>query len=672
MTVKTKIYQNRPEDAFYIRKKVFMDEQGFHDEFDEIDDRAAHIVIYTEDEKPMGTCRIFQDEEGQYILGRLAILKEYRGLHLGEYIMKEALRYVAKVGGDSLALHAQVRAKEFYQKQGFTEYGEIEDDEGCPHIWMKKYLMKKNLMKKQIFNPYLPSYEYIPDGEPHIFGERLYIFGSHDKFGGTTYCENDYVCYSAPVDDLSAWRYEGVIYRKDQHPYQVERPELFAPDVVQGRDGRYYLYYSMAHSSLISVAVCDEPAGKYEYLCDVHLKDGQVLGNRPGDFYQFDPAVLVDDDGKVYLYSGFCPTKKRVDDAGMLYAGCHVTELAADMVTVVSEPKLVIERDEEPETGARYLEAPSIRKINGLYYLVYSARCTGLYYYVSQYPDHGFAYGGRIHSTSDVGINGYTEDHPAYPVGNTHGGIVGVHGKYYIFDHRLTNNSSFSRQGVAEEIKIEENGHIAQVESTSCGLNNGPLIGEGTYPAYIACNLIDANLYQTKEEKITRAMCITQDGEDVDAGEFWNHEEEQDSGQVQYIKNIHDKCTIGFKYFDFDGVNEIVLIVRGHAKGDIQIKLEHSEQVCSNRDILKNMKQKENNSLAQENKLESMKQIARLKKSDIQSDQWIELSIPVNIVTGVYAIYISFTGEGTFEMKEINIRNVGMTTESDMCTCYHM
>lgn len=72
---------------------------------------------------------------------------------------------------------------------------------------------------KQIFNPYLPSYEYIPDGEPHIFGDRLYIYGSHDRFGGSDYCENDYVCWSAPVDDLSDWHFEGEIYNRKQHPY---------------------------------------------------------------------------------------------------------------------------------------------------------------------------------------------------------------------------------------------------------------------------------------------------------------------------------------------------------------------------------------------------------------------------------------------------------------------
>lgn len=121
---------------------------------------------------------------------------------------------------------------------------------------------KKN--NKQIFNPYLPSYEYIPDGEPHIFGDRLYIYGSHDRFGGSDYCENDYVCWSAPVDDLSDWHFEGEIYNRKQHPYREERMLLFAPDVVKGADGRFYLYYSMAHSSRMSVAVCNTPAGHYD------------------------------------------------------------------------------------------------------------------------------------------------------------------------------------------------------------------------------------------------------------------------------------------------------------------------------------------------------------------------------------------------------------------------
>ena len=68
----------------------------------------------------------------------------------------------------------------------------------------------RTAMKKQVFNPYLPSYEYIPDGEPRVFDGRLYIYGSHDRFNGAVYCANDYVCWSAPEDDLSDWRYEEI------------------------------------------------------------------------------------------------------------------------------------------------------------------------------------------------------------------------------------------------------------------------------------------------------------------------------------------------------------------------------------------------------------------------------------------------------------------------------
>lgn len=149
---------------------------------------------------------------------------------------------------------------------------------------------KKN--NKQIFNPYLPSYEYIPDGEPHIFGDRLYIYGSHDRFGGSDYCENDYVCWSAPVDDLSDWHFEGEIYNRKQHPYREERMLLFAPDVVKGADGRFYLYYSMAHSSRMSVAVCNTPAGHYEYYGDVKTSDGRIYGIDKGDMLQFDLGYL--------------------------------------------------------------------------------------------------------------------------------------------------------------------------------------------------------------------------------------------------------------------------------------------------------------------------------------------------------------------------------------------
>ena len=423
--------------------------------------------------------------------------------------------------------------------------------------------------KKQIFNPYLPSYEYIPDGEPHVFDGRLYLYGSHDKFGGDDYCLNDYVCWSAPVEDLADWRYEGVIYRKSQHPYSVGRNLLFAPDVAKGKDGRYYLYYSVADSAIMSVAVCDEPAGQYVYYGDVHDREGHVAGSAKGDFYQFDPGVFVDDDGRIFLFSGFCPGK-REDELGRRYVGCHMCELEDDMLTIKKGPEVIIDRDVPCPEERRYFEAPSMRKYNGKYYLIYSVRIGGLHYYISDRPDGGFVYGGRIHSTSDVGLGGHDAQNPAYPNGNTHGSLVEIRGKYYIFDHRLTNNSSYCRQGVAEQVWIEEDGSIQQAEATSCGLNGGPLVGIGKYPAYIACALMDKNDSKTADGKKMTAPCITQEGED------------RECGPGQFVSNIINKCVIGYKYFDLRDTAGIAVVLRGDASGRLLVRYEENgeEKAC--------------------------------------------------------------------------------------------
>lgn len=123
-----------------------------------------------------------------------------------------------------------------------------------------------NYMTERIYNPYLPSYEYIPDGEPHVFGDRVYIFGSHDHYDGADWCGTDYVAWSAPANDLSAWRCDGVIWDCDSDPSYSSGQALYAPDVTKGADGKYYLYYPLNGSGRIGVAKCDTPAGKYEYL----------------------------------------------------------------------------------------------------------------------------------------------------------------------------------------------------------------------------------------------------------------------------------------------------------------------------------------------------------------------------------------------------------------------
>lgn len=133
------VYEGIPDCAKAIRQKVFIDEQGFCNEFDDIDQIAMHLVMFSDEERPIATCRIFWDDTMKmYILGRLAVLQEYRGKRIGSMMVQEGERIIQNKGGRRMALHAQCKAKAFYHKIGFIEFGSIDTDEGCPHIWMKK------------------------------------------------------------------------------------------------------------------------------------------------------------------------------------------------------------------------------------------------------------------------------------------------------------------------------------------------------------------------------------------------------------------------------------------------------------------------------------------------------------------------------------------------------
>ena len=162
----------------------------------------------------------------------------------------------------------------------------------------------KQQSKRQAVNPYLPLYEYIPDGEPHVFGDRLYLYGSHDRFDGRKFCENDYVCWSAPVTDLADWRYEGVIYHRTQDPRMPHgEHELWAPDVVQGKDGRYYLYYCPDDKvKSIGVAVCDTPAGHYMFYGVVVSNCDLFPGEKPRYAFGNNHGGLECINGQYYIF----------------------------------------------------------------------------------------------------------------------------------------------------------------------------------------------------------------------------------------------------------------------------------------------------------------------------------------------------------------------------------
>ena len=135
-----RIYCTLPQEAREIRQTVFVDEQGFEEEFDTTDNIATHLVLF-ENGIPAAVCRVFWDEAmGQYLVGRVAVRKEFRGKGLGAAIVKAAEAQVRRMGGKELHLHAQCRITGFYEAIGYTSYGPVEDDQGCPHIWMRKRL----------------------------------------------------------------------------------------------------------------------------------------------------------------------------------------------------------------------------------------------------------------------------------------------------------------------------------------------------------------------------------------------------------------------------------------------------------------------------------------------------------------------------------------------------
>ena len=461
------------------------------------------------------------------------------------------------------------------------------------------------MSKKQAFNPYLPSWEYIPDGEPYVFGDRVYVYGSHDFYNGYVFCMGDYVCWSAPVEDLGNWRYEGVIYEKIADPLNPEgKMCLYAPDVTVGPDGRYYLYYVLDKVSVVSVAVCDTPAGKYRFYGYVHYADGTLLGDRAGDEPQFDPGVLTEN-GRTYLYTGFCGSGDKSRHGAM------VTVLDRDMLTVLEPPQIIVPGCEYSAgtayEGHAFFEAPSIRKRGDTYYFIYSSQVMHeLCYATSKEPTGGFAYGGVLISNCDLHIDSYKPaDLPTAYGANNHGSMVEIQGQPYIFYHRQTNGTWYSRQGCAEKLTVHEDGSIEQAQLTSCGLNDGPLAGVGYYPAYLACNLFTASpsAYVGGPEQ-PRVM---QDGRDGDENEG-------------YVGNMQDTATAGFKFFRGKEAGRICIWVRGYARGVFEVRTEIGGKVLAELPV-------------------------------DYTNVWEAYTADITLPEGEYAIYLTFRGQGNAMLK---------------------
>ena len=416
-------------------------------------------------------------------------------------------------------------------------------------------------------NPYLPLWEHIPDGEPYVFEDpdnpgkqRVYIYGSHDNIK-TDYCGRDQVVWSAPVDNLSQWRYDGVILVVDKNakgePFDSARTAdvLFAPDVTLVTDSTgkktYYLFpndQTGGRNGLI--AKSDRPNGPFE-VCNWNADDP----NKVDGIYGFDPAVFVDDDGRVYGYWGFEHSYAAEIDPATMCTVKPGTKIVDGMVSGRNEPGKF-----------RFFEASSIRKIKDKYVFIYS-RWTEpgefglpdtnytLAYAYSDQPLGPWTYGGTIIDGRGREVNEQGDTIASGVVsGNTHGSICEVNGQWYVFYHRQAGLDEYARQAMVApiEVKVEE-GVGGKVEISEGEYNSEGFALNGLDPferhsAGIACWITGPKVAVHDWPKNTYYGSYVE----TSYGTETNFDEPYDlKNNTNRVVNNTDGSIVGYKYFDF-------------------------------------------------------------------------------------------------------------------------
>lgn len=417
-------------------------------------------------------------------------------------------------------------------------------------------------------NPYLPLWEYVPDGEPRVFNyggeERVYVYGSHDT-EKDKFCGRDYVVWSASVDDLTEWRYDGVCFNSPNGSI------LYAPDVVE-KDGTYYMYAALDEGKRIMVASSKSPVGPFE-----NPKDTEI---------GFDPAVLVDDDGRVYVYWGFTRSycAELEDDMATFKPGSVKT----DMIKHCDGHKWGNNDTNMRDDEFSFFEASSIRKFNGKYIFIYSKKINfsnpenGLYenmncfldYCYSDNPTSGYIHGGTVSDNAGDKVlmsNGWRDR--TYEKCNNHGSIIEIKGQWYVFYHRRTGTTSFARQAMLEPIDIAmdkcgrvfmgrvefENGEpisAIEAEMTSQGAYTDGLDARKLISGGYACYLMPS----------------------IDRPYIKPVYEKSDDISLPIV-NIKNNSEVGFKYLNFDkkSPKSVIMNIKGIEKGNVKIFVDCSK-----------------------------------------------------------------------------------------------
>lgn len=423
---------------------------------------------------------------------------------------------------------------------------------------------------KTVGNPYLPLWEHIPDGEPYVFEDpdqpgkyRVYIYGSHDT-RITDYCGREQVVWSASVDSLNNWRYDGEILAvsKNAKGEFINKDSLadvlFAPDVtlVTDKDGKktYYLYPNDQHGGRNGlVAKSNRPNGPFE-VCNWSQTDP----NATDGVLKFDPAVFVDDDGKVYGYWGFGHSMAAELDPATMATVKPGTKVVDGMITGFKEPGKF-----------RFFEASSIRKIKDKYVFIYSRWTKDgefglpetnytLAYAYSDKPLGPWTYGGTI-----IDGRAREKDEQGNVIasgnvsGNTHGSICEINGQWYVFYHRQSGLNEFARQAMVApiEVKVQEGAggkvEISEGEYTSEGFALNGLDPFERHSAGICCWYTGPKVAEHKwpNNIFYGSYVETSYGTDNKFAEPYSLK-----NNTNLVVNNTAGSIVGYKYFNFDAL----------------------------------------------------------------------------------------------------------------------
>lgn len=420
-------------------------------------------------------------------------------------------------------------------------------------------------------NPYLPLWEHIPDGEPYLFDDpdvpgkkRVYIYGSHDMLR-TMYCGTDLVVWSASPDSLDSWRYDGVIFEsrtdRDGKPLRADGSGdvLYAPDVAVKTmpDGKkmYYLYPNNQAGGRNGMVACSErPDGPFRVINWSKEKADSTDG-----VLRFDPAVFVDDDGRVYGYWGFGNSIAAELDPSTMATVKPGTSVVENLISGYKQDEVF-----------RFYEASSMRKIDDKYVLVYS-RWTAdgewglpgsnytLAYAYSDNPLGPYTYGGTIIDGRgrDTDANGNTIV-TSTPNGNTHGSILKIGDRWWVFYHRQSGTDEYARQAMVAPIEVSvEPGpggkvSISEAEYTSEGFETDGLDPLRRYPAAIASHITGPEPAYQKYPNMVYSGSHFQSVYVDDHAVAYPYNE---SINVSPVVNNTDGSILGYKYFNFDRLN---------------------------------------------------------------------------------------------------------------------